>query len=293
MVRSWGILRRTGATFFADNVPRLGAALAFYTTIAVAPLIILATSLASFVFEEAEARGQIMGEIERLAGERVVESLETVAEARADTQADTRLHTVGGVVLLFGALVLFRQMRLSLNSIWRVGPPEDVPWWRLVLDQVFSTATAAGTAFLLLVSLIFSALVNLLWSRSAAFLPLTEEVALAINQLLSLAIVTLLFGITYKVLPQRTVPWRHVWTGAFFTALLFTLGQFALSFYLGRSAITSGYGAAGSVLALLVWCYYTAQIFFFGAELTRISTLSEGGRDFTEVDRQMEAGEII
>lgn len=286
-LRWWGILRRTVIFFFRDNIPRLGAALAFYTTIAVAPLLILALFLAGFFFEEAEARQQVMGEIERFAGPRVVEGLETLENARERGGRGQGLATVlGAIVLVWGGLSVFRQLRLSLNSIWRVNPPQGENWKSRVIHELLSAATVGGTAFLLLVSLIASAIISLLWSRSKALLPLTETIAQAINMLISVGMITLLFGIVFRLLPDRTVPWRHVWLGALFTAVLFTLGKTLLGFYLGRSAIGSSYGAAGSVLALLVWCYYAAQIIFFGAEFTRISTISEGGRDFSEVDAE-------
>jgi membrane protein len=194
---------------------------------------------------------------------------------------------VGGVSLVFGAFGVFAHLQDALNSIWRVTPPK-LGFWAMLGHRLFSLAVVLATGFLLLVSLILSAglvwLTN--WGAQQAGLPaLYLELA---NSVISFVVITLLFALLFKLLPAAQVPWRHVWLGAFVTAALFTLGKLALSFYLAHARVASAYGAAGSLVALLLWCYYAGQIVFLGAEFTRVTTLSNGGRDFSRLDQPAE-----
>ena len=285
--RTGRILARTGKAFVDDNVTRLGAALAFYTTTAVAPLLVLAIAVAGMVFEGEAARERILGEISLLAGRQAGAALEAVQSPSA-TATGAVGTTLGVVTLVFGAFGVFHHLQDALNSIWRVQIPPSVGWRALVKRRIFSFATVLATGFLLLVSLIASAGLSWLSGKAVTHFGLSTDLLQWTNNLVSFAAITFLFAMIFKLLPDTRVPWRHVWLGALVTALLFTLGKGLLGLYLGRANVTSPYGAAGSLVVLLLWCYYAGQIVFLGAEFTRVTTLSDGGRDFAPLDAPIE-----
>jgi len=278
--RSGRILSKTAQAFVADNVSRLGAALAFYTTVAVAPLLVLTIALAGTVFAEADARERVIGEIQRLAGSQASTAVATVQSPTA-TATGTLATLLGFATLVFGALGVFTNLQNALNSIWRVPPEPAGTWWHFLKQRLFSLATVMVTGFLLLVSLIASAMLSWLGAQSAQRLGLPVLGLQIVNNVISFGVVTFLFALVFRLLPDTRVRMRHVWIGAAVTALLFTVGKTVLGLYLGRASLTSAYGAAGSLLVLLLWCYYAAQIVFLGAEFTRVTALSNGGRDFT------------
>lgn len=280
------ILHRTAGAFIDDNVTRLGAALAFYTTIAVAPLMVLALAVAGVFFDESVAKETVVTEIREVIGGPAAEAVATLESPESKPEGIIAT-VVGSVSLVFGAFGVFGHLQDAFNSIWRVTPPK-LGFWAMLGHRLTSLAVVLATGFLLLVSLILSAgLVWLTsWSARRAGLPaLYLEIA---NSVISFAVITLLFALLFKMLPAARVPWRHVWLGALVTAALFTLGKLALGFYLAHARVTSAYGAAGSLVALLLWCYYAAQIVFLGAEFTRVTTLSNGGLDFSPLDRPTE-----
>jgi membrane protein len=278
--RSGQILMRTAQAFVADNVTRLGAALAFYTTVAVAPLLVLTIAVAGTVFATGDARQRVIGEIETLAGSQASAAVAAVQSPTATTTG--MLATLlGFATLIFGALGVFTNLQDALNAIWRVPPQPKVGWWIFLKRRLFSLATVMATGFLLLVSLIASAALSWLGAQTAQRLGLPVLGLQIVNNVISFGVVTSLFALIFRLLPDTQVQTRHVWVGAAVTALLFTIGKSALGLYLGRASLTSAYGAAGSLLVLLLWCYYAAQIVFLGAEFTRVTALSNGGRDFT------------
>lgn len=292
--RTLRILARTGRAFYDDNITRLGAALAFYTTVAVAPLLVLAVAVAGFFFEETDAREKVISEIASLAGSHAGKAIETVqaVESPEDATAGRTTTVVGVVTLLFGAFGVFHHLQDALNSIWRVKPPVSKGWWSFVRPRLFSFVTVVGTGFLLLVSLIASAMLSWISAQTFARFELPTIVLQSVNNLLSFGMLTFLFAMIFKLLPDTPIRWRNVWLGAVVTAFLFTLGKSLLGLYLGRASVTSGYGAARSLIVLLLWCYYAAQIVFLGAEFTRVTALSKGGRDFSALEepRQQERG---
>jgi len=278
--RSGRILAKTAEAFFADNVNRLGAALAFYTTVAIAPLLVLAIALAGAVFTEDEARQQIIGEIGRLAGKQAGVAVSTI-QSPATTTTGIITTLLGVATLIFGTLGVFTHLQNSFNAIWRVPQQPAESWWHFLKLRLFSLATVMATGFLLLVSLIASAMLSWLGAETGQRLGLPVLGLQIVNNVISFIVITSLFALLFRLLPETRVRMRHVWLGAAVTALLFTAGKSALGLYLGRTSITSAYGAAGSLLVLLLWSYYAAQIVFLGAEFTRITALSNGGRDFT------------
>ncbi len=277
------IVTRTVQAFFDDNITRLGAALAFYTTIAVAPLMVLAIAAAGFLFDETTARERVLAEITNLAGSPAGSAIQAVQNPAA-TKTGTVATIISTVTLIFGAFGVFRHLPDALNSIWRVEAPQGRGWWWFLKRRLFSLAAVMVTGFLLLVSLVASAVISWMETRMVGIVELPVGLIQVGNLVFSLGVVTFLFALIFRLLPDRPIPWRHVWFGAAVTAFLFTAGKTFLSFYLSRAALTSAYGAAGSLIVLLLWSYYAAQIVFLGAEFTRVATLSRGGRDFGPLD---------
>ena len=285
--RSGRILTKTVQAFVADNVARLGAALAFYTTVAVAPLMVLAIAVAGTVFAEGDARLRVIEEIERLAGSQASAAVAAL-QSPAATTTGTLATLLGVGTLIFGTLGVFTNLQDALNAIWRVPPKPEKGWWHFLQHRLFSLATVIVTGFLLLVSLIASAVLSWLGAQTAQRLGLPVLGLQIVNNVISFGVVTSLFALVFRLLPDTRVRMRHVWIGAAVTALLFTVGKTVLGLYLGRASLTSAYGAAGSLLVLLLWCYYAAQIVFLGAEFTRVTALSNGGRDFTPLAKPEE-----
>ena len=285
--RSGRILLKTVQAFFADNVTGLGAALAFYTTVAVAPLLVLSIAMAGTVFGAGEARQQVIWEIERLAGSHASAAVAAV-QSPAATPTGLLATLLGVGTLVFGTLGVFTQLQDALNAIWRVPPRPMKSWWHFLQRRLFSLATVIATGFLLLVSLVASAMLSWLGTQTAQRLGLPVLGLQIVNNAISFGVVTSLFALIFRLLPDTQVRMRHVWIGAAVTALLFTVGKTVLGFYLGRASLTSAYGAAGSLLVLLLWCYYAAQIVFLGAEFTRVTALSNGGRNFKPLDEPAE-----
>ncbi len=292
ITRSRQILLRTVQAFVADNVTRLGAALAFYTTVAVAPLLVLTIAVAGTVFAGGDARQRVIGEIERLAGSQAGAAVAAV-QSPAATTTGMLATLLGFATLIFGALGVFTNLQGALNAIWRVRPQPEVGWWVFLKRRLFSLATVMATGFLLLVSLIASAALSWLGAQTAQRLGLPVLGLQIVNNVISFGVVTSLFALIFRLLPNTQVQMRHVWIGAAVTALLFTVGKSALGLYLGRASLTSAYGAAGSLLVLLLWSYYAAQIVFLGAEFTRVTALSDGGRDFTRLAESEERSHLL
>ncbi len=281
--RTLRILLHTGKAFVDDNVSRLGAAMAFYTTIAVVPLLVVAVGVAGFFFEDNVARQRIIGEIESLAGRQAGAAVAAVESPVASTQG-IWATSLGGVMLVFGAFGVFYHLQDALNSIWRVQTPPHLGWRAMLKQRLFSLATVVATGFLLLVSLIASAVLSWISAQTVTRFGLPVFALQLANNALSFVAITILFAVVFKLLPDKHVHWRHVWLGALVTAGLFTAGKSALGLYLGRASVTSGYGASASLVVLLLWCYYAAQIVFLGAEFTRVTSLSHGGRDFSALE---------
>jgi membrane protein len=225
----------------------------------------------------------VISEIEHLAGSQASTVVQTVQNPIA-TNAGTVATLMGVVTLIFGTFGVFQHLQDALNAIWRVRPKPTKGWWEFTKYRLFSLATVVVTGFLLLVSLIASSVLSWAGAQAVHRLGLPIFSLQIVENLLSLIVITFLFAMIFKLLPDTTVRWRHVWLGAFVTAELFTIGKTVLGLYLGRASVTSAYGAAGSLIALLLWCYYAAQIVFLGAEFTRVTSMSNGGRNFAPLE---------
>jgi membrane protein len=274
----WQVLKEAGTAWWDDKAPRMGAALAYYSVFSLAPLLLIAIGIAGLVFGEQAAQGEILGQIKDTVGVTAAGAIEDVLKSAAG-QTGTLATVVGLAVLLFGASGVFVELQDALNTIWKVVPKPGLGVWDTVRSRLLSFAVVLGTGFLLLVSLVLSAGLEAL---SGALRPLTEHLPgeawlwRLLNFGLAFVVITVLFAMIYKILPDAEIGWRDVWTGAALAALLFAVGKYAIGLYLGRGGVASAFGAAGSLVVVLVWVYYSAQILLFGAEFTRAHSLKTG-----------------
>jgi membrane protein len=264
------MVKQTGGDFVDDEGPRLAAALAYYSLLSIAPLLVLAVSVAGLALDEEAARGSIATELASVVGPDAASAIQTIVQhAKAPTSGLVG-SAFGIVVLLFGASGVFGELQSALNTIWEVAPKPGRGLMGLVKDRLFSFAMVMGVAFLLLVSMVMSAALAAIGSFFENTLPGGEPVWQLVNFAISLGVVTALFALLFKTVPDAVVRWHDVWIGAFVTALLFSLGKFLIGVYLGKSGISSTYGAAGSVVLFVVWVYYSAIIMLIGAEFTQV-----------------------
>lgn len=274
----WSIARDSAADWKKDNATRLSASLAYYTLLSIAPLIVIAITIAGFAFGEEAARGRIAAQLGGLVGAQAAQGVQMVVQNARSPASGVVSSTLGILVLILGASGVFGELQESLNTIWKVEPKPGRGIWGTIKGRFFSFTMVLGVAFLLLVSLIVSAAVSAVGHVLQSSLPGGEALWQAINFGFSFGVITFLFALIFKVIPDVEIEWRDVWFGAATTALLFTLGKFLLGLYLGKSTISSSYGAAGSIIVLVVWVYYSAQILFLGAELTQTHARRRGRR---------------
>jgi membrane protein len=270
------LLKETAADWGKHNAARLAAALAYYTLLSLAPVVVIAISVVGLVLGQDAARGHLAGQIAAVVGPDAARSIEAViANARAPSRGIVS-SAIGVIVLLFGASGVFGELQATLNTIWNVEPKPGRGLKGVIQDRFFSFTMVLGVAFLLLVSLIVSAGLSAVGHLFSTLLPGGNVVWQILNALISIAVIALLFALIFKVVPDIEIKWRDVWLGAFLTAILFSVGKFLLALYLGRAGMTSSYGAAGSLVALAVWVYYAAQILFLGAEFTQVRARRRG-----------------
>lgn len=275
--RAWNLARGTVGAFFADDIPRLGAALAFYTTIAVVPMLILTLLVAGQFFEDEDARERVIGQITRLAGTQLGQAVEAVGET-AQRKTEGAITGVSLATLAFGALAVFRHLQDALNTIWKVRAPPNLTWKQKLRRRLASFGTVAMTGFLLQVSLVATALLTWLADNATHRLAWPSLIMEAGNILFTLTVVAFLFALVFRLLPDVDIRWRDVRAGAMLTAFAFAIGKAGLAFYLARSDVSSTYGVASSVIVLLLWSYFASQIVFLGAEFTRVWKLTDRGR---------------
>lgn len=272
------LVKQTASDWIDDHAPRLAAALAYYALLSLAPLIVVALAIAGFAFDEEAARGGIARQLGGLVGSAGAEAIQSIVKNAKAPAAGIVSSVVGGIVLLFGASGVFGELESALDTIWEVKPREGQGIAGLIRDRLFSFAMVMGVAFLLLVSLIVSAALAGLGHFLSGVLPGGEAVWQILNFAISLGVVTCLFALMFKTVPHARVAWRDVWIGAFVTALMFTIGKLLIGLYLGRAGVSSGYGAAGSLVVLVIWVYYSASILLFGAEFTQVYAARYGSR---------------
>lgn len=275
---AWQIIRETASDWSEDNASRLAAALAYYSLLSLAPLLVIAVAVSGFFLGDEAARGQVVGELSAILGAEAAKGIQAIV-ASAQSPAAGMWSTIVGVVTLFiGASGVFGELQSSLNTVWEVKARPGLGFWRQVRIRFFSFTMVLGVAFLLLVSLILTTAVSAVGAKlsQAVALPGGELLWQGVNALVSLFVIAGAFGLIFKFVPDVKVAWRDVWVGAMVTAVLFTLGKSLLGLYLGKAAVGSAYGAAGSIVALVVWVYYATQIFLLGAEFTQVQARRNG-----------------
>lgn len=272
----WELLKEAGNEWVEDKAPRLGAALAYYTIFSIAPLLLIVVAVAGFIFGADAAEGQLFGQIRGLVGDQGAATLESML-ANTNQPGSNTLATVVGVVMLFvGAAGVFGQLQDALNTVWEVQAKPGRGFWGFLRDRFLSFTMVLGCAFLLLVSLVVSAGLAAVASIFGDWQ--TTLIGQVLNVVISFGVISGLFAMIYRFLPDVRIGWKDVWFGAAVTALLFTVGKWLIGLYLGHSSIGSTYGAAGSLAVLLVWLYYSSQLFLFGAELTKAYADRYGSR---------------
>jgi membrane protein len=261
-----------------DGALDLGAALAFYTVFSLAPLLLVALAVAGLLWDRGQIQGQLIAEIQALMGPQGAQAVQTML-ANAGRHGSGVVATVLAVVtILFGATGVFVQLQTALNRVWNVEARPGLGIWSFVKTRLISFGMVLGIGFLLLVSLIVSTAVSAVGKWATGLLPGSEALMQGLTFVVSFAFITLLFAMMYKFLPDVEIGWRDVWIGAVVTALLFTLGKFLIGLYLGKSSVASTYGAAGSLVILLLWIYYSSQILFLGAEFTQVYATHYGSQ---------------
>ncbi len=272
------LLKETFQEWNEDKVPRLAAALAYYTAFSLAPLLIVVISIAGLAYGDEAVQGQLRYQIQGLVGSQAAGAIQDMLVNFRHPSAGIIATVLGLVTLLLGAAGLFGQLQDALDTVWEVTPKPNQGIRAMLRQRFISFTMVLGIGFMLLVSLVLSALLSAVGSWMSVNLPLPEFALQVINFVVSFAVVTLLFALIYKVLPDVKIAWRDVWMGAAVTAMLFTIGKLLIGLYLGNSSIASGYGAAGSFVVLLLWIYYSAQILLFGAEFTQVYARNYGSR---------------
>ncbi len=263
----WPLLRRTFDAWDENEAPRLGAALAFYTTLSLAPLIIIVVGMVGFFLGNSAAEAELLTQVESTIGPKgrdVVQEL-----LRSQRPASGVLASLMGLAtLLFAASAVFGELRDALNKIWNVRPVTQGGLWGLIRQRFFSFGMVLAVGFLLLISLVISAVLAAVGKFFGEYLPASEFVLGLVNFVVSFAGTAALFALIFRYVPAHRIAGTPLWIGSAATALLFSIGKFAIGLYLGKAAVGSAYGAAGSLVVVIVWVYYSAMIFLFGAQLT-------------------------
>lgn len=275
----WSLLKQTAQSWLDDYAPSMGAALAYYTLFSLAPLLLIVISVAGLIFGEDAARGEIAHQLSAMMGDTGAKAVQDLLTS-VDRPVEGSLATLLGLLMLFvGATTVFGELQNALDRIWRVPVSASSPGWlTLVRARLLSFGMILAIGFLLMVSLVVSAALGVMSNWLQPMFGAWVTVAAMVNAIGSFLLVSTLFALIYKVMPRAQVQWQDVWTGALFTATLFTFGKFLIGLYIGRSGVISGFGAAGSLVVVLLWVYYSAQIFLMGAEFTWVYANAYGSR---------------
>ena len=261
-----------------DYAPSMGAALAYYTLFSMAPLLIIVIAVAALIFGQDAAHVAIMDQARGMIGENGARAIEGMLISAQQPKQGMLAGTLGILAVFIGATSVFAELETSLNRIWKVEPEKGTGLWNFMRKRLLSFGMVLAIGFLLIVSLVVSAAIALWGKFWSGWFEGMEALLHAINFLVSVSVITVLFAMIYRFMPRVSIRWRDVWIGAFVTSLLFSLGKFLIGLYIGKSGVESSYGAAGALVVLLVWVYYSAQIFLLGAEFTKVYAENHGSR---------------
>jgi len=278
LLNLWTIVCTAGEAWIDDKAPRIGAALAFYTVLSLSPLLVIVLAIAGLVFGEEAARGELANQIRGLIGDQGAKVLEQVLANSNKPKSGTLAIIVGVATLIFGASGVFGELQEAMNDIWKVRPRKGRAIIAFIKTRFLSFGMVLGIGFLLLVSLTLTTLMAILGRYLSGQVPEAAGMLLVLNYLVTFFMEATLFGMIFKVLPDAKLAWRDVAFGAGFTAVLFNIGKYLIGLYITYTGTGSSFGAAGSIIALVVWVYYSAQILLFGAELTKVVADRAGRR---------------
>ena len=279
LAQIWNLIRKSVAAWVDDYAPSMGAALAYYTLFSIAPLLMIAIAVAGLAFGQEAARGEIVAQIQGLIGRDGAIAVQGLLRSASEPAKDIVATVVSLVTLVIGATTVFGELQSDLDRIWRVpAQAKENSLWALLRTRLLSFGLVLGLGFLLLVSLLVSAAIAAFGKWSYGFFEGREAYLHTVNFGISFAITTLLFALIYKLMPRARIAWRDVWVGASVTSLLFEIGKFLIGLYLGTTSVASGFGAAGSLVVLLLWVYFSAQIFLLGAEFTWVYSHEYGSK---------------
>jgi membrane protein len=273
----WSMLKDTFNDYMEDSALSRGAAIAYYTILSIGPVLVICIAIAGLVFGQEAAQGAMVGQLRGMMGDQAAEFIQTAIASASNKSSGITATIIGLVTLLITASGVFVEMQAALNVIWKAEPKGGFS--AILKARAASLGLVATMGFLLLTSLVISAGLHALGDYLNSFLPGAELLLQVLNFIISLAMVSALFGAIYKILPDRQLNWRDVGVGAVSTALLFTIGKTLIGFYIGSSSIASSYGAAGALVIVLIWIYYSSQIFLLGAEFTKVWASHHGSAE--------------
>ncbi|WP_313620111.1 YihY/virulence factor BrkB family protein [Achromobacter sp.] len=276
--RFYALVKQTVMNWLDDYAPSMGAAIAFYTVFSLAPLVIIVIGIAGLFWGREAVQGQLFEQVSALVGVEGGKAVESVVLGAQEPVQGIAATIISVVVLVIGATTVFSELQSALDRIWKVNAKKQSGIWALIRARLLSFGLILTLAFLLLVSLFVSTLLTALGSWLGGGIPGWEMLLQAVNTAITLGILTLLFGMIYRFMPQVSVAWRDVWAGAFVTAVLFEIGKFLIGLYMAKASVASSYAAAGSLVVVLIWVYYASQVFLLGAEFTRVYAEAHGSR---------------
>ena len=279
MKKYFNLVKEAGKDFMADSAPRLGASVAFYTIFSISPLFLIVIALVTFYFDSAEEARKVIGEqITSLVGEKGAETINSIINQPEKEKHGIVATIIAVVTLLLGSTGVFMELQQALNRIWEVEVKSGGGIWGFVKHRLLSFAMVLTIGFLLLVSLLLTAGLSAMGKYIGSYIPAFEAVSQVLNFVVSFGVITVLFAFIFKYMPDVRMPWKDVWMGAAITSLLFALGKLGLGMYLAKSTTANAFGAAGSLVVVLLWVYYSAQILFFGAEITQVYAKQRGSK---------------
>jgi len=281
--RIWEILKKSFSGFSDDKVTMLSSSLAYYTVFSMAPLLIIIISLSGLFLGQDAAQGKIYGQLSKFIGPDTASQLQTMIQNASLSGKSHIAAIIGIITLIVGATTVFAQIQESINFIWGLKPKPKKGWLKLLKNRFLSFSVIVGLGFLLLVSLSISTLIDSFSNSLKNHFPdMTVVVFYIVNLVITLIVTTLIFGAIFKVLPDAKIKWRDVIAGAITTAVLFMLAKFGISFYISKSNVGSTYGAAGSLVILLLWVYFSSMILYFGAEFTKAYAVEFGSNIYPD-----------
>ena len=288
----WKYLKETVSDFSEDNALSRGAAISFYTILSLGPLLVLCIAVAGLVFGEDAAQGAIVGQLRGMMGDQSAELIQTMIASASSHKNGFWATSLGAFTLLITGTSVFGELQAALNFIWKAAPPQSSTVTALLKTRAAGLGLVASLAFLLLVSLVVGAALQAVSSYVLGVLPEAKQMFQIANLLVSFAITSALFAAIYKILPDRRIDWRDVIVGAVVTALLSTIGKVAIAWYIATFAVANSYGAAGTLMVVLIWIYYSCEIFLLGAEFTKVWAAHHGSREAFKA-RALTGGDAI